>query len=381
MKDLFKEVLEAYNSVENRKKIENTSNAKIIVGMGRSLLSDVLGFSISDYFKDPSICLDSQLKWKLFLHNEINDDTPLDLLVGIDYSTALEPSLFGQEAVFSKRSDPTYGECIIKQCCDIKNLESVDFFKSGIMPEVHRMYEALGNLKNDDFKLFFPGWARGPWSIATIIRGFNDLFFDIIDKPEFVHEIMNKIVNARISFENQRCKFLKINPEDRNYKWKYIVYRNNTSSDQFEDEVDGNLFSKETFNNFILPYSRKLSEYYKGTYYYHSCGNLTQFIDKFDKKLNLEYMIHISPFTDISKVIEYLPEKVILQRSLNPLTDVMMADEEKMRNSISKIIRQSRGRKIEIWADALYEGGWNTVNQVKKLVKVFRELVAADGRS
>lgn len=373
MRELFGKVLEAYHSDENIKKRENNSDVKIIVGMGRSLLSDVLGFNISDYYNNPYTCLESQLNWKLFLHNEIKDDTVLDLQIGIDYATALEPSLMGQEAIFPERSDPTYGKCIIRQQSDISKLEEPDFFRSGIMPDVHRMYEALGNIINDEFRLFFPGWARGPWSIATIIRGFNDLFIDTIDSPEFVHEMMNKIISTRISFENQRCKFLKIEPEDRSYKWKYAVYRNNSSSDQFEDEVDGNLFSKETFCNFILPYSRRLSEYYGGIHYYHSCGNLTPFIDMFSKDLNLEYMLHISPFTDISKVVENLPKQVVLQCSLDPVKEVMMADEEKMQHTISNIIEQSKDRKIEIWADALYEGGWNTVNQIKKLVKVFRK--------
>lgn len=84
-------------------------------------------------------------------------------------------------------------------------------------------------------------------------------------------------------------------------------------------------------------------------------------------------MLHISPFTDISKVVENLPKQVVLQCSLDPVKEVMMADEEKMQHTISNIIEQSKDRKIEIWADALYEGGWNTVNQIKKLVKVFRK--------
>ncbi|MCP4401589.1 MAG: hypothetical protein GY801_30355 [bacterium] len=373
MKTLFDKFFEAYHSKENLKKHENNSRVKLYVGMGRSLLSDVVGFSIRDYFQDPAACLAAQLKWKLFLHNEINDDTPLDAFIGIDYVTALEASLFGQAAIFPKKSDPTYGQPVIVKYEDINNLPEIDFFSSGIMPEVHRMYQELGNLLEDGFQLFFPGWARGPWSIATIIRGFTELFLDTVDDPEFVHRLMNKIVDSRISFESQRCKFLQIDPTDREYQWKYCIYRLSTSSDQYEDEVDGNLFSSNTFKNFILPYSKKLSAYYGGISYYHSCGNLSPFLEQFPQ-LNITNRLHISPHTDIEKAMESLPKNVVLQISLHPIEDVMLADEEKMRLKLEKIITQTKNRNVEICPDALYEGGWNTVNQVKKLIKVFREV-------
>lgn len=373
IRDLISYVYEACHSEENQKKVNNKSNVKLIVGIGRPVFADVLGFSMLDYYKNPEVCLESQLKWKLFCHNEIKDDTPIDLLAGLDYSNALEPTFFGVESIFSEKKDPTYKHAIINEPEDLDNLQLPDFYKSGLMPDVHRFYENMNDLAGDKLKIFFPGWARGPWSIGTILRGFNEILIDTKESPEFVHKLMQFTVDARIHFEEERCKFLKINPTDKSYLWKYVTYRSNTSSDLFEDEVDGGVFSKETFSEFIVPYVKKLGEFYNGISYYHSCGNLTPFLPDLALS-NIESVIHISPWTDMKKAVEIMPESITLQKSLHPFNDVAEADEEWMKKNLSNIIEEAKGHKLEIWADGLYSGSWNTVNKAKKLVEIFREI-------
>lgn len=373
MKELINRVEEAYYSDLNQSKINNNSKVKITAGIGRPILSKVLNFSTTDYFNNPKVCLESQLKWKLFWHNEIQDDTPIELSVGIDYATELEPSLFGLSSVVGEGKEPTYGPHIIHDYEDLDNIEHPDFYKSGIMPRVHEMYQGIKELSDGRLNVFFPGWARGPWSIATILRGFNDLFLDVVDKPEFVHKMLQFIVDSRIKWENQRFDFLNIGPRDRDYRWKYCVYRNNANSDCFEDEVDGNLFSPQMYREFVLPYEKQLSEYYGGINYYHSCGNLTPFLEDMTT-LNITRELHVSFSTDLGKAVEIFPENVILQKSLHPINDVMNADEQTMRKKLEDIIKTAEGRTLHIWADALYEGSWDTVKKVKQVVRLFREI-------
>ncbi len=374
MQDLIGKVQEAYASNENQKKLNNREQFKIIIGLGRTVLSKVIGFSMNDYFIDSKTCLESQLKWKLLWHNEIKDDTFLDLSCGIDYSTALEPALFGQEPVFSSEKDPTYGHALLNDESDLNRLDVPDFYKSGFMPEAHRMYREIGELAKGNLNICFPGWARGPWSIATIIRGFQNLFLDTIDNPEFVHRLMAFIVTCRKSWEEERCKFLGISPHNKDYRWKYVVYRTLTSSDLFEDEVDGNLFPPKVFEEFILPFVRDLSEYYGGISYYHSCGNMTPFIPCI-KQSGVQDLFQVSPWSDYERMVDELPEGITIQKALHPANDVLMASEEKMRDVLQKIISKAKGRKVEIWADALYEGSWDTLEKVKQLVRIFREVV------
>jgi hypothetical protein len=369
---LINKAQEAYASPENQKKISSDAQFKLIVGLGRTVLSDVIGFSMDEYFKNAETCLRSQLEWKLLWHNTIKDDTPLDLCAGIDYSTAFEPSFFGQIPLFNSGKEPTYGHAILNNESDLDTLRIPDFYKSGLMPEAHRMFREMGELSNGKLDIFFPGWARGPWSIATIIRGFQNLFIDAMDSPEFVHKLMAFIVTCRKSWEDERCKFLGITPQNRDYKWKYVVYRTLTSSDLFEDEVDGNLFPPDFFNEFILPYVKDLNDYYHGNSYYHSCGNMTPFLP-YIKQIDVQDLFQVSPWSDYEKMVEELPKNIVIQKALHPINEVQMASEETMRNTIKNIIQKAKDRKVEIWADALYDGGKDTLEKTIQLVRIFRE--------
>lgn len=375
MKDLISQVEHAYYSETNQNKIKSTSKVKLFVGIGRPILSKVLNFSTLDYFSNENVCLESQLKWKLFWHNEIQDDTPLDLTVGIDYATELEATLFGMKGISSEGTEPTYGEPIVHKLEDIEKMTYPDFYKSGIMPKVHNMYEKISDLANNRLKVYFPGWARGTWSIATIIRGFNNLCFDVKDDPESLHKMMQFIVDSRISWENQRFNFLNIKPIDKDYHWKYCVYRDISNSDMFEDEVDGNLFSPQMYREFVLPYEKQLSIYYGGISYYHSCGNLTPFLSDM-LALNITNVLHISSWTDLAKAVEVFPENITFQRSLHPINDVINADEKAMRKNLEEIIRAANGRDLHICPDALYEGSWYTIEKVKQIVRIFREITS-----
>ena len=78
----------------------SAKRAKIVVGLGRSVLSNVLGFNLKDWFSDAKLCLESQLQWKLLWHREIQDDTIIKADVGVEFGVALEPTLFGMQPLF-----------------------------------------------------------------------------------------------------------------------------------------------------------------------------------------------------------------------------------------------------------------------------------------
>lgn len=371
--ELIDMAVQTMGSDRNAEVIANAAPIKLKFGLGRSVFAKAFGFRMAEYFVDPAVCLAAQLRIKLFNFHVMQDDTPFDLDVGLDYSTALEPSMFGMESLFEEGKEPTYGQHVIEEQEDLENLSIPDFFTSGLMPRAHAMYRDIGSLARGLLRVFFPGWARGPWSIATMLRGFTDLFMDCADSPEYVARLMQFIVDSRISWERQRCEFLGIDPRDSDYRWKYVFYRNNYNSDMFEDEVDGNLFSPQMFHDLVVPYTRQLSDFYGGIGYYHSCGNLTDFLPDI-ATLGIRFMQHVSGWTDYARAAELMPEGVILQISLNATDDVMLADEAHMHKRLQEIIANAAGRRIDICPDALYEGGWDTIGKVKRMIEVFREI-------
>ncbi|KLU63424.1 methylcobalamin:coenzyme M methyltransferase [Peptococcaceae bacterium CEB3] len=372
LSELIDQVKEA--SVESQER-NGKKEVKFIVGLGRTLLKSFIPFTLTDYFNNPEICLETQLKWKLFWHKEIRDDTVVRAAVGVDYVVALEPSLFGVESIFSENTDPTYGKPIIKERDDIERLKVPDFYKSGLMPRVHAIYSTLQELVKGEIPILFPGFARGPWSVACMLRGFTPLYYDLMDDPAFVHRLMNFIVTSRIEWERERCKFLGIKPQDLGYRWNYCVYRDPANSDQYNDEVDGSLFSLATYREFILPYEKKLADFYGGVDYYHSCGNLTPFLPYITQLKGLR-MLHVSPHTDLGLAYQLRKPETILQISLDPVNDIVQASAVEMEAKARQILVKTKGENVQIWADALYEGAHYTLEQVKTWLEISRDVYA-----
>jgi hypothetical protein len=366
--------LETYNCHENRTRIAAPDKFRFITGIGRAVFARAFGFKTRDYYNNPEVCLRAQLQWKLYIYHIIQDSNYFDLDVGIDYATAYEPSFFGLESLEGECMEPTYGQPILKNLDEIDDFEKPDFYSSGLMPRVHEMYSGIKELAKDKLNVFFPGWARGPWSIATIIRGFQELFFDYVDNPDGLNKLMQFIVDSRIHWEDQRCRFLGISPKDHNYRWKYVAYRHNHNSDMFEDEVDGNILSPAMIRELIIPYTKQLSDYYGGIDYYHSCGNLTGFLeDKAYPGLNICTMQHISSWTDYKKAASVVPRDIVLQVSLSATEDVFGTDEH-LKSRIEYFLSNSNGHKVDICADALYNGSWDTLERVRQASEIFREV-------
>ncbi len=368
--------IEAYESEENKARQNDKKQRKFIIYIGRSVYAKLFGFTMQDFFTDAKKSLEAQLRTKLFVYYILKEDTPFNLSVGIDLGTALEATLFGMDYIVTEAADPTYGaEPVFKQLEDYKRLEYPDFYTSGWMPEAHRLYEQLKELAEDPFQVYFPGWARGPWSMATILRGFNHIFEDYLDDPEEVGEMLKYLSQARIAFEKQRLKFLGLTPQDDSYRWTYCSYRYNHNSDIFEDEVDGSLFSAKLNRELIIPAQKMLADFYGGPAYYHSCGDLGNFLEDI-ASLHIRKYQHISPATwkSYDRLNQLWAPEVIAQISLKT-TDVMnIHDTHEMEKVLTPLMTGLKGRRAEICADALFEGGWDLIENVTRWRDVFRRL-------
>lgn len=359
------------DSPRNRRLAASEARISFHVGLGRSVWKRVLGFSLLDYFEKPEVTVEAQLRWKLFWHDSIPDDTPIAGELGLDYGVALEPSLFGVGQHFSEDTDPMYAEPVIKERGDLGKLRIPDFRSSGLMPRIHRHYDEMVRLAAGKVPVRFPGWARGPWSVACMLRGFNELYLDVADDPGFVRELLDFIVESRIAWERQRCAFLGIDVTDKAYEWQYVVYRRVTNSEMFNDEVDGALFSPDTYAGVILPAERKLRDFYGATRYYHSCGNMTPFLPAL-RALEPELM-HISRSTDAAVADAVFPASTRFQCCMHSIDDVLDADEARMASSIASILSAiGKERRVEVWADAIYRGGLDSIDKVQAWLRAAR---------
>ena len=95
-------------------------------------------------------------------------------------------------------------------------------------------------------------------------------------------------------------------------------YRPSSSSAQYNDEVDGALFSAQTYRDFVLPYERQLAEFYGGVSYYHSCGTMTKLFPDLLTLPNF-YRLHVSQSSDLASAVA-LGGWGKIEHSLDPLS-------------------------------------------------------------
>jgi uroporphyrinogen-III decarboxylase len=353
----------------SRKEIPNTP---VYVGLLRPYYAERFGVDLIEYFNDPELCLRTQLMAKIFKHENVPDDSVIKPVIGLDFATTLEASLFGVESIYRPGQEPCFGAPVIKEKSDLDKLELPDFYRSGIMPQVHRTYERMQELVDGELEVSFPGWARGPWSVACMLRGFTEIYIDLMEDPDFVHRLMQFLVKAKLHYEEERAKFLGLDMKEQpTWKYIYMDYREVGPSDLYNDEVDGALFSVDTYREFIFPYEKQIAEFYGGCRYYHSCGKMDTLLPQVGQLPGIK-IVHVSAWTDVAKARAAVPEGTTLQVVMHVQDDVMDATESHIRERLMRVVEACRGVPFMICADTISSG---PIEKVQEWLAIAREVL------
>lgn len=371
---LIEKVQQLFGENGRRDEFLKKERIQVKIGLGRSYIGKFLDYNMLDYFSNPETRIKGQLEGKLFLHRELPDDTVRIAEIGYDHGAAgaMENSLFGVETIFEKGGDPKSSQTpVINEPKDLAALKIPDFYSSGPMPSIHDTHEKIKTILDGRIPVTFPGWCRGTWSVACFVRGFTNIYMDLIDNPEFVKELLDFIAESRISWEKQRSEFTGLSPKDPEnmYTNNYLDYRRVHVSDMYNDEVDGNIISPAAYEEIIFPSEKKLNDFYGGTRYYHSCGNLTPFLSKLTQLKELQ-MLHIGPWTDIEKAKEITHTMdIVLQLAVHPEGDIFNITEEAAYEKLLTFVSVLKGRNSWICADAIYSGDFNRIKSWLALAK------------
>jgi len=190
---------------------ENVSVTPFIADLDREMWAPVLGLSIERIYTDPYSYLEFELSKKIFAFGNFDDDNPITKNITIWLGAGFLETLLGLEQEPAKNGhEPWVGKnSIIKRKGDLQLLELPDFYRSGLAPLAHKMYSKIKEVIDDDFNVIFPEWDFGPFGIALHLRGTENLSIDMIEDPEFIHNLMEFILKAKIHWSQERAKFLE----------------------------------------------------------------------------------------------------------------------------------------------------------------------------
>ncbi|NPV54269.1 MAG: hypothetical protein HPY71_12260 [Firmicutes bacterium] len=327
-----------------------------------SMWSRILGFDLKEYYNDPAVYLESQLRMMLFRFRNFDDDACAGKVVPIWLGVPFEPSFFGVEVVFEPGADPWIGKKpVINDESDLARLPRPDFYKSGLMPVAHRLYSGIGELLDEDFTVAFPEWGRSPFAVALHLRGMDRIVMDMYDRPSFVRELINFIAECRMEWTRERFKFMKT-----------LIQPGNL----YNDEVNCPLLSPGMYRDFVLPSEQRLSAFHGGIAYWHSCGNTTDLMRYIKEIPNLR-MFHRGPWTDLNAAVEVFGPDIAIEICLDPASDIQMATEESMRQQVEWIKATCDGRvdytiRIE---GSVIDSADKALQKVKQYVDVTRSVL------
>lgn len=314
------------------------------------LWTDVFDFSLADFYTTPEVYLRRALQIMLYKFDRWDENTVVDRRIDLWMGVSLEPSLFGMKTVYREKECPWISEePVIGDPADLKNLTEPDFESDGIMSTVISMYEGIRELLPEDFSVSFPRWERSPFGVCNYLRGTENIMMDLIQNPDFLREMVDFVTECRKSWVRQRADYLGTDVQPG-------VLLN--------DEVNGNMFRPELYQQCILPGEVELGEF-QGIWYWHSCGNVTDFAEYIRQIPGLR-MFHVSPWTELERAVEVMDDKV-LQICFDPLEDIQRASEEHIEEQLSGIFETCQGRAFTLRADGIHN-----------LDHVERELAAVD---
>lgn len=308
-------------------KREPGNKIPFVVEPGLGMWSQILGFNLGDYYSSPLTYLTAQLEMKLYHARMFKDDTFIDKTFRLMFATTLEASLMGAKYNFTRDGHPwiEYSHPPIKSLEDIQALVPPDFFRSGVMPIIHRFYEEINTLLDEDFLVKFPEWIMGPLGVAIQLRGFEAFLMDLIDAPENSGQLIEKIITARKHWQSDLDKFLGVQ---------------RTHGVLGNDDINVPIISPAQYRDIFLPIEHELCNYYGSIFYWHSCGNVTKLLPMIGSIRKLE-LFHCGPWTDIKKACSVFPGNgTAMEIVIEPVSKVQKASREQQKKILVELQRE-----------------------------------------
>lgn len=241
--------------------------------------------------------------------------------------------------------------------------EDVEKIKTPVIG-IDRAYEAeLRETAEDIFSGIAPVKMRGIkmhvglWDYITQWMGVENCYIELMDRPEFMHALMERLTTATIDMIEQINRLGLYDVNDNICHCSYTFddklppagcdLENPKSSDNWCFGL-AQLFtsvSPAITAEFEVPYMQRIFPYF-GAVYYGCCDRLDDRLDIVSKMPNIR-KISCSPWSDREHFAETLPKQYIMS---NKPTPALLAgdsfDEEAVREDLRRTIRAAKANGI-----------------------------------
>jgi len=332
---------------------------------------ELFGYDMNRFYADPPFAFETDLRQRIFwLDNSLDDDLP-GFWVGATVGMYFDITLFGQAVSHTRIGVPEFGHHPIADQPDLSLIPPVDFRTSGMMPVLLRRYEAMRQISEtrygNKFGIGFPEFGRGPLDVLVQLRGYANFAADTVERPQFVHDFLARIVSERVRWNRERRRYLGLaEPAEPT-----------TRID--DDWVNVPFISPAIFRDFVLPAYRQIAASEGKVVGFHTCGNLVPVVQDLLGVFPGIQTLDVSAWNDFEKLDVMLDPKIGFWLGLKN-TFVLAGTPAQHRELLGRVTRVSQRRKVGICAQAIvrlhdtYEENLSRLNAFIRLARgVFAE--------
>ena len=259
---------------------------------------------------------------------------------------------FGMTTIKSDNDIHAQSHLFEDQLEEMEDIEKIKTPKLCLNPEkeaeilaaAHEIFDGTAPLKWSGFNVH-----SGLWDQISFWKGVENCYFDLLDRPELIHAILDRYTNAHLALIDQinelgvydtvsnmcHCSYTfsdrDTNPEHPTSRdgWTYSMAQLFTS------------VSPEVNKEFEVPYMSKLFSRY-GSVYYGCCERLDDRLDIIDTMPNIR-KISCSPWSDRENFAAKLPKKYIMSNKPSPtFLATASFNEDAVREDLRRTIKAAK---------------------------------------
>ena len=285
------------------------------------LIASVTGVKSSEYFHDPQTMTEAQAE----TFRKLGTDGPLSP----DFGTVAEASAYGGRVVYDREGIPSIQPDPGPETADLIPEAPTDPRTSGLMA---RQLEFLAYMAAH----CPPGMEvascnmMAPLTAAATLRGISDFCVDVIEEPEAVAELTDRITQTEIASLEEQRRIL-------GGRMKRVLLSDDISS----------FLSAGQFEALVRPiYDRIYGAFPEAQRWLHNDGNAAHLAPSISRA-GIQ-LWHVGKNMDMGKLFDLTEGRVALCGNLNPVTELLHLKPEEVKKRAQEEVKryQERGKHI-----------------------------------
>lgn len=322
----YEKILERKKRYETAYAMQKADRVPVLHYIGSRYWIDFIeGCSIGDYLKDAKTMLECQLRGQKWILENVDSDF-FETVCYPDFMWVEDIHSFGAECVFPENDSPwVVRPYMLEKDADLEQLRKVDYVYNGLHGKMIDFYKQMKDLGAEyrvrfsdgeviqvtDLVYMGNGGIIGPTTIAGDLRGVENFSIDLFDRPEWVHELYNIIVDKSIEWLDAVYDIGKDKVAFCSHYYPNTIFIGDDGTAQM---------SPQQVEEFALKPLQELADHFRNKGFdimMHNCGKADHLLQLWADEVKIDRYIGFSYQMDKNKLKEIMGNRIFLMGGVN----------------------------------------------------------------